>query len=252
MVNETLYQYINRSRLEKAANLLVYNHDLSITEAALQCGFSDSAVFARAFKKFYRISASKYRVVYSKKNQKNSKNCKDHKGSVMYHNFDSKIDYHVEVKSIEDMTAVYMRYTGPYKNNQISYKRIIQKLVKWAQARELFNSEDPKLFSIYHDNPDITQEAKQRTSICLEVSKHTAVEGEVGKMTIKGGKYAIGHFEIHSHQFEQAWMVMYGEWLPSSGYQACDRPYFEMYKNHPDNHPENKSIVEIYLPVKPL
>ncbi len=45
---------------------------------------------------------------------------------------------------------------------------------------------------------------------------------------------------------------MYGNWLPESGYQCDDRSCFEMYLNKPDEHPEGKHIIDIYIPVKPL
>ena len=44
IVGETLSNYILRIRLEKAATLLVYNPNLSVTEIYLDCGFSSSSV----------------------------------------------------------------------------------------------------------------------------------------------------------------------------------------------------------------
>jgi AraC family transcriptional regulator len=43
-----------------------------------------------------------------------------------------------------------------------------------------------------------------------------------------------------------------GDWLPDSGYQPDDRPCYELYHNDPKEHPENKCIVDICIPVKPL
>ncbi len=261
MVKETLYKYINRLRMEKAANLLVFNHKKNITEITFDCGFSNSAVFARSFKKHYNTSASKYRILYSKNRQTNSKNCIEGKTSKRYHTnglhqedfvASGNIQCRVDIQNIKEITVVYMRYTGPYKNNPKAYKRLISNLIKWAEARELLNHKELKLFSIYHDNPEITEKNRQRTSICLAVPENTPIEGEVGKMTIPSGKYAIGQFEISSNEFEDAWNYMFGDWLPSSGYQADDNPCFELYKNNPDNHPQKKSLVDIYLPVRPL
>ena len=49
---ETLNNFTNRLRLEKAARLLRYT-DQSATEIALECGFSSSATFSRAFRAGY-------------------------------------------------------------------------------------------------------------------------------------------------------------------------------------------------------
>lgn len=62
MVGETLNQFIQRLRLEKAASQLIYNPKKSITEIALDCGFSGSAAFARAFKGMYGMSATAWRA----------------------------------------------------------------------------------------------------------------------------------------------------------------------------------------------
>ncbi len=252
IVNETLYKYINRLRLERAANLLLSNRKRIITEIALDCGFSESAVFSRSFKKHYGISAREYRLGYSRNHQPNSKNRKDGNVSPGYNESYDDIQCRVDTLIIKEMTVVYMRYTGPYRNNTRAYEKLYSNLIRWAGARDLLDPENFKLFSVYHDNPEITEENRQRTSVCLAVPDNTAVDGEVGKMIIPSGKYAVGRFEIHGSQFEAAWNSMYGRWLPSSGFQADDRVSFELYKNHPDEHPQKKSIVDIYLPIRPL
>jgi AraC family transcriptional regulator len=70
---ETLNNFTNRLRLEKAARLLRYSAQ-SLTDIALDCGFSSSATFSRAFRSDYHTSPSQFR-----KNGeiKNSKICKE-------------------------------------------------------------------------------------------------------------------------------------------------------------------------------
>lgn len=61
MQGENLQDYVNRMRLEKAARLLKNNLYLSITEIAIESGFSTSASFARVFKKQFGINALEFR-----------------------------------------------------------------------------------------------------------------------------------------------------------------------------------------------
>ncbi len=49
-LGETLGQFVQRLRMEKAASLLVQRRKASITEITYDCGFSSPAVFARVFK----------------------------------------------------------------------------------------------------------------------------------------------------------------------------------------------------------
>ena len=57
---ETLNNFTNRLRLEKAARLLRYSGQ-SLTDIALDCGFSSSATFSRAFRSGYDTSPSLFR-----------------------------------------------------------------------------------------------------------------------------------------------------------------------------------------------
>src|SRR5271169_6006965 len=52
---ETLNNFTNRLRLEKAARLLRYA-DQNLTDIAVECGFSSSATFSRAFRTGYDTS----------------------------------------------------------------------------------------------------------------------------------------------------------------------------------------------------
>ncbi len=164
-----------------------------------------------------------------------------------------KKSLNVEVKEIPEMHVAYVRHIGPYKGDPALFERLFTKLFEWAGARDLLHIPETKVMAVYHDNPEVTDESKLRTSMCITVPENTEVEGEVGKMTIPGGKYAIAHFEIDQTEYEDAWNALYGTWLPESGYQPdADRPAFELYLNNPEEHPEHKHIADIYLPVKPL
>ena len=58
--------------------------------------------------------------------------------------------------------------------------------------------------------------------------------------------------ELAENEYEQAWDMVYGGWLPNSGFQPDDRSCFEIYHNDPKDHPDHKCILDICVPVKPL
>src|SRR3984957_9899940 len=70
---ETLNNFTNRLRLEKAARLLRFS-DQNLTDIALDCGFSSSATFSRAFRMGYETSPSQFRKTGE---IKKSKICKE-------------------------------------------------------------------------------------------------------------------------------------------------------------------------------
>jgi len=59
-MGETLQGFVHRLRLERAASELVFDLRKSITAIALDCGFSSSAAFARAFKEAFGVSATEW------------------------------------------------------------------------------------------------------------------------------------------------------------------------------------------------
>lgn len=278
-VREPLYKFIMRLRIEKAALLLISNPKKTVTEIAFDCGFSASATFARAFKEFFGQSASEWKnggyKLYSKNRKTDSKICKtDSKISKVNelqplyfrtpNYFDvykeqwrnamseNKISTDVKVEILPAMNLIYVRNIGPYKGDEKLFESLFGKLFSWAGPRGLINPPQSMFLSIYHDNPEITEDEKLRLSVCMTVPDKIDTDGEVGYLQTESGKYAVGRFEISPDQYQHAWDFMFGNWLPQSGYQPDDRPCMEIYRNDPHSHPEGKHLVDVCIPVKPL
>ncbi len=159
-----------------------------------------------------------------------------------------------EVKVIEQepMNLAYLSYTGPYAGDTELFGRLFGQLCAWAGPKGLLNFPDTKMLTVYHDNPDVTPPEKSRISVAMTVSPDTEVDGEIGKMTLDGGTYAVGSYELTPNKYEDAWMHIYATWLPTSGYAPLDKPNFEVYLNEPDEDPTKLHIVDIYVPVQKM
>jgi AraC family transcriptional regulator len=274
IIGESLTTFIQRIKIERAANQILSNPQKSITEIALDCGFSSSTSFSRLFREMYDLSARELRaskanmeIYLYKINDKNSKllskNRKEWVISASYfgegfitNNWSIKMrngkNANVVVKELPEMNVVYIRHIGSYQGDSKLFGNLFSKLMKWAGPRGLINFPETKMLSVYHDDPNVTDDSKLRLSVCLTISKDVEVSGEVGKMVITGGKYAVAKFELADNEYPEAWDSIYGGWLPESGYQPIDAPCFENYLNNPKDHPEGKCIVEICIPVQPI
>ena len=213
MTGESLYQFILRLRLERAAYQLLSNPDEPITNIAPDCGFGSPAAFARAFKARYGTSASKWRTG-SRIREANRKNGKDipaplpddggeRRTEVTAMMSPSKPASAVRVETVASFPVLYIRHTGPYAGDPMLFKSPFGRLLQWAGARGLVRFPETKLMSVYYDNPEITEQEKLRLSVSISVPPGT----------------------------------------PGSG---------EYYLNNPDEHPEKKHLVELWIPVKPL
>ena len=282
MVGEPLNQFIQRIRLEKAATQLSEHHGKPITNIALDCGFSSSAAFARAFKQRFEMSASEWRDQALAKKSKNGKMIGNEHQLLgnQWKSLTSRSEYSrgdwlmemdpatrtlkwskkmtemkdvtVEVKTFPEMPVAYVRHIGPYAGDTALFQNLFGKLMRWAGPRGLMSDPETKVLTVYHDDPNVTDEDKLRTSACITIPAEMRVDGEIGKMTLDPGDYAVGHFEINEDEYGEAWNHLMGGWLPQSGYQPDDRTCFEINLNDPGKHPENKHIVDICIPVKPL
>lgn len=136
MVEKTINEYVRRLRLERAAILLGHNPFRSITEIALDCGFSSSSNFPRAFKEHFGMSASRWREGryheyplgkirqgVSKPGEHVSKNEKDSPLDTGYYSTVEPLtvkesQMKVEIKQMLEIHIVYVRHMKGYWDSQ--------------------------------------------------------------------------------------------------------------------------------------
>lgn len=277
---ETLQRFVQRLRLERAAAQLRHNPGKSVTEVALDNGFSSSATFARAFRARFGVSASEWREGTTEAPEAPHRNLgktvrndgqtvanqrKAFQVSAAYldpqeHNLhwritmtgNTTLEANVDIQQLPTMHVAYLRHVGPYQGDSELFGRLWGQLCRWAGPRGLLRPPETQMLCVYRDDPGVTDEAKLRLDVCITVAEDTPVDGEIGKTSLPGGDYAVARFKLDPQQYGDAWTAMYGGWLPESGYQPDDRPAFERMIGDPKDHPEGKHVVDICVPVKPL
>ncbi len=163
---------------------------------------------------------------------------------------EKKLLAQVEVKDLPEMTVAYLRHVGSWQSDSTWFGRLLGRLMQWAGPRGLLRFPQTRVLAVYRDDPDVTDPDKLRADVCLTVPPDTAVEGEIGKIALPGGRYAVARFEITPDQYGQAWEAVYGGWLPESGFEPDDRPALELY-GKPGEGPEGKHVVDVCVPLRP-
>ena len=264
LVGEPPAEYIRRLRLEKAAGLLANEPATAVTEVALACGFSTSALLCRLFKTRFGMSPTAWRgggYEKRKNRQQESKPGKDKRPRPAYRwsertktrerraGMTKKLD--VRIEDVPAWRVAYVKHMKGY-GDSAGIGDAFETLFCWAGPRG-FMGPDMRVLGMALDNPDITPQDKCRYYACVVVNERAEADGRVGIMTIRPGKYAVGRFSGGSDVFKRAYEAMYGEWLPGSGWQPDDAPALESYVGEPTGTPEKPRFVfDLYVPVKPL
>ncbi|AQR94575.1 AraC family transcriptional regulator [Clostridium saccharoperbutylacetonicum] len=256
ILHESLAHYVNRLRMEKALFLLAYREDKNMTDIAYELGYTDSAVFSRAFKNYYDNSPSEYRKEYSK-------NCKASFLLSEYNKVTAKKEWEdnlfpvtgqITITNLEEKRVAYVRHTGTYEILAKEYANLMQLLFAHAKGQKFFVEGQSWLIVMYHDNPEFGEESQFRTSLCLTMPENIQIkeDGILGTMKLEGGLYAVGHFQIQQKQYGDAWNYMYQKWLTSSGYVPRNSYPFEVYRNDPRANETHIHEVDIYVPIEPI
>lgn len=256
MLQEPLAHYVNRIRMERAVFLLAHRADKNMTDIAYELGFTDSAVFSRAFKNYYGVSPREYRQEYSK-------NCKEIFLLSEYNKNTAEKEWagnpfpvtgKITIETLKEKTMVYVRHTGTYETLAKEYANLIETLFVHAARQQLLVEGENWILAIYHDNPEFGQETQFRTSLGLTVPEGLSIQedGVLGKVELEGGMYAVGHFQLQPEQYGDAWNYMYQEWLTNSGYVPRNSYPFEVYRNNPNDNEKHICEVDIYVPIEPI
>lgn len=258
ITGETLYDYIQRIRLEKACLILAAEPETKIINIALTCGFSTASSFSKAFRSFYNISPSEFRTL-KRENSRNGtlsgSNGKEPDTLSEYISDDELMklflrrkQMNVKIEILPEYRVAYFRRIGAYGEENI---QIMQQLKKWAITRDLLN-EKSIILGIAHDSPEITLPDKCRFDACIVIPDKFELLNDINETRLPGGKYAVMQITHSPEAIGKGWYDIFNNWLPGSGYYPDDRPAFERYTGSSENIMSEPSKCEICIPVKQI
>jgi AraC family transcriptional regulator len=271
MMGETLSERVRRRRLEAAARLLLATPPGPVQAIALDTGFCSAEVFTRTFKAHFGVTPSAWRqgAHQSWTSERRLQLRKIHQGLRKPDHAgerpSTEDDPHrltgsrskgqaasmkVEIKKLPTLRVAYMRHVGPYGDPRIG--RLWERFMRWANHNNL--PDGKRLFiGVSHDSPDIAMPDKCRYDTCAEVDPTFTPRRDVGVQDIRGGLYGCARFDGSSADIYDAWLRLYGEWLPASGYQPDDRLCIEVYGNDVVvDAATGRFTCALCLPVRPL
>lgn len=259
IVGVTPIIYLTRKRLEKAV-MYLGDSDIAILEISLLCGFESISSFNAAFKRHYSLTPSEIRkdLLY----HRNYRNY-----SLDHRNIDEEVtsltqypeggfnnllrrawDMKITIHELPNVEVAFVRHVGSYTDTYHAWG----KLGEWAGRNGLFPPHQ-QYIGISLDDPSVVDELACRYDACVtippEFNRNEHID-EIDFTTVPGGTYAMYSFYDTPNQLTIAYTSLYGQWLPNSEYDPDDRHCLEFCMNNPEDDPEGKCKIDLYVPIK--
>ncbi|WP_026959142.1 AraC family transcriptional regulator [Aliagarivorans taiwanensis] len=245
VTGESVNDYVRRTRLERCANLLVFNPTLSIQRAAAQCGLSSPASFSRSFKEYFGVSPKQWRNGGHRRYS--AENLQQNWGDELRRQLTEPCHLafpEVRIDVLQAQAVAYVRHRGYDR----SINRAYDKLRVWAAMHGVPWQQD-KLLGLLHSNPDIVPADACHYVACLQIEQENIRRGPVCFMTIPGGPHArlsvkgkFGDLLPVLHHF-------YHHWLPESGYILGNTPAFVGYRQCHFVDPDESFDLDLFVPI---
>lgn len=238
-VGETLKQYTQRLRLERAAHELRIRQ-ASILEIALGAGYQSHETFTRAFKRHFGLRPKDFR-----QNGRLAPTTLPPGEPLNKYTTHYQLSQ-VRLQQLQPIPLAFMRNLGPYVDVDPT---LFDQLLNWAKARQLYTG-DNLLIGIGHDAPDVTPPDKLRYDACLSLSQPFAAEGQIGCQTLPAGHFAIvSYIGPYGPILEQAYPQIFQQVAQLERYDLIGLPIIEIYRTTHINPDYALNQTDICIPV---
>lgn len=240
IVGESVHQYIRRTRMEFAANQLMFDVKSSILNIATKSGFSSVSSFSRAFKSTFNMSPGQWRS--NERQCKNKPFLADKEIANCYLRLNEMDIPKCQLVELPKRHVAYVRHQG-YDRSIASAWHILK---AWANTQGLDFSEQ---FGLHHSNPAWVELKNCRYVACLAIDDPILRRGVVNSMTIPGGLHAV--FKLHGKYGELLPQLsnILEHWLPTSGYKMLSTPAYVHYKKNQFLTENEEFELEYCLPI---
>ncbi|WP_320054462.1 AraC family transcriptional regulator [uncultured Acetobacteroides sp.] len=245
VLGETPRDYIERSRMEKAAKLICLNQNITIADIASTCGFSSASSFTRTFKKYHGVAPTLY--LQKHREEHHTPNGQPHITKSQSRLRDFSL---VEIKKLPPF---HVAYTQTIESYATGIPKAWNRLFQFLHPRGLITN-DVALLGIPYNNPGITPREKCRYRACITVPTEVVLpRGDVKTVDLQEAVYAVYHFKGKREDIWEAYAFFYGEWLIQSGYFPDEKPLIELYPlSLMSDCAQNNLTYDIAIPVVPI
>lgn len=248
MVGETPSEFVKRLRLERSLHLMSYGKRSSLTDIALNCGFSSSSDFTRSFKQRFGVAPSRFDLAaWHAKHGELSDVAKTDKPTRLDkpRSRANPDQFQVRIRNLPPRTVAYIRVSNPYQGDSVV--QAANRLMAWAERRMLA---DGQWLGYQYENPQVTALESCHYCVAVEIESTFLGEGEIGVYRFPSMQVAEVEMKGDIDREIRLLQWLYGSWLPRSKYEPADQPCFEAWEGKPFEQGLTHFELSIQLPVK--
>jgi len=231
-LNEPLYAYIARQRVERAV-MYMQTEPMSLTKLAGMVGYDSPQSFSKAFKKQFGTSPKAYMNDLRTRLEnymQSSGNRQDH--------------LHAEICEVGDLELVYIRIIGKYGEKE-PYETAWDSLIHFLANNQAL-SHETRLIGISFDDPNVTLSNQCRFYACAAVHKKMVPTGAFGTIQLRRGKYAVYTLKGCYSGLQE----LYNNISINFPYSLRHSMAFEEYLNSPRDTTAENLLTKIFIPIK--
>ncbi len=224
---ETMGAYQTRLKVENAYKRIIFSSD-SISDIALEVGFSDLQALRKAFTKRYGYSPS---------------HARREKPTLLRSDlpaYSLAAPLSPTIITLPPLDIYYQSIKTDYNNFEID--QLWDRLMTYD-----FPHVGNQYYGVINDEPLITDSIHCRYDAGVTQSDQ---KGELPRKTIAGGKYAQFVHEGDYDQIDQIYDAIFSDWLLQTPLEVSEKPILEEYLKFGEHTPHKEEyITHIYIPL---
>lgn len=200
VVGQTVFQYIKKLRIHRAAGRLRYTNQ-PVTEIALDTSYDTPSAFTKAFKQFMGTSPKRYRAMHTAINKMTKKI------KMLPMIYPEKIE-----TNFPDLNLLFIK---THKNHIKSPWEAWPSMINFIH--ENYSNPSPmRYFGIYHDALHLPGKDKLQYDTAIFTPSKIKEKDTINRKLLKGGKYAIFTYVGPYQGLEEIFNRVFLKWLPDS------------------------------------
>jgi len=240
----TVGDYVQQLRLERASKRLAFRDAASLMSISIDSGYAGPEAFARAFRRRYGQSPSAFRdqpdwEAWHATQEPTRQLRRTH----MRPTYTAE---QVRIVEFPDTPVALLAHRGDPRRVGDSVRRFID----WRRENRLPPGASAT-FNVFHDSPEDVVSEAFRMDLCAVTGQPVAPnpQGVVAGL-IPGGRCAVLRHVGDDDGMAVAATWLYAQWLPASGEEPRDYPFFLQRVRFFPEVPEHEAVTDLFLPLR--